>query len=455
MRLLQARSIILQMFPFNLPMLRELRWSRVRDLFRFAARRLDEEHLPEVAGSLTFTTVLALVPLLTIALAIFTAFPLFNTFRSSLEAYFIQNLMPKVIANTILGYLNQFASKSTRLSAFGGVFLFVTAVMMMSMIDRVFNQIWQVKIQRPVTQRILVYWAIVTLGPLLIGVSITLTSYLFTATNDVVMSVPFIGAMFYTLVSVALTTAAFTLLYIAVPNRMVDWRDAAWGGLLAGIAFEIAKRLFAVYITKFPTYTVIYGAVAAVPIFLVWIYLFWIITLFGALLAAALPVVKYERWWHVPTPGSAFVDAMMVLKVLYEARISGASSAVDASMIRSRTRLGFDESETLLQAMFDAGWVGRIKADVPKRFNWGKRITQGLDCWTLLVNPAQLRVADVYRLFAFNVTSNMDLARQAESAIEQGLSRTLDAQFSETQDQLRANENSVSSTASGCSPISA
>ena len=119
------------MFPFNLPILRELRWNRVRDLFRFAARRLDEEHLPEVAGSLTFTTMLALVPILTIALAIFTAFPLFNTFRSSLEAYFIQNLMPKVIANTILGYLNQFASKSMRLSAVGGVILFLTAVTMM------------------------------------------------------------------------------------------------------------------------------------------------------------------------------------------------------------------------------------------------------------------------------------------------------------------------------------
>lgn len=417
------------MLPFNLAILRDQRWNRIRDLFRFAARRLDEEHLPEVAGSLTFTTVLALVPMLTIALAIFTAFPLFNTFRSSLEAYFIQNLMPKVIANTILNYLNQFASKSMRLSAVGGVFLFVTAVMMMSMIDRVFNQIWQVKIQRPVTQRILVYWAIVTLGPLLIGISITVTSYLFTATNGVVMNVPVVGAIFYTLVSIALTTAAFTLLYIAVPNRMVDWRDAVWGGLLAGVAFEIAKRGFAIYITKFPTYTVVYGAVAAVPIFLVWIYLFWIITLLGALVAAALPVVKYERWWHVPTPGSAFIDAMLVLKELYEVRMSGASSAIDASMIRARTRLGFDESENLLQTMFDAGWVGRIKADVPRRFNWGKRITEGMDYWTLLANPAQLRVADVYRLFVFNVAGDASLAREVESAVEQGLSQTLAQQF--------------------------
>ena len=128
------------------------------------------------------------------------------------------------------------------------------------------------------------------------------------------MSVPFVGALFYTLVSVTLTTGAFTLLYMAVPNRFVDWRDAAWGGLVAAIAFEIAKRLFAVFVTKFPTYTVLYGALAAMPIFLVWIYVSWMITLVGAVIAAALPVVKYERWWHVATPGSAFVDAMALLE---------------------------------------------------------------------------------------------------------------------------------------------
>src|ERR1700712_3634305 len=113
----------------KLPISRELSWSQVRDLSRLAIRRLDEEQLPQVAGSLTFTTVLALVPILTIALAIFTTFPLFNPFRASLEAYFVQNLMPKGIANTILGYLTQFSTKATRLSALGAVALIVTAVM--------------------------------------------------------------------------------------------------------------------------------------------------------------------------------------------------------------------------------------------------------------------------------------------------------------------------------------
>lgn len=404
----------------------------MRDLFRFAARRLDEERLPQVAGSLTFTTVLALVPILTIALAIFTTFPLFHTFRASLEAYFIQNLMQKGIANTILGYLTQFSSKATRLSAVGAVALIVTAVAMMLMIDRVFNQIWRVKTKRPITQRILVYWAIVTLGPLLIGASISLTSYLFAATNGAVKHMPFFGGMLYSSISILLTTVAFTSLYVVVPNRRVEWRDALCGGLLAALAFEVIKRLFAVFVIKVPTYTVIYGAVAAFPIFLVWIYLGWLITLGGAVVTAALPIVKYERWWHVPQPGSAFVDAMALLAVLHGARKSSQSAVVDTKLIREKTRLGFEEAEALLQKMLDAGWVGRIKAEGPQRMQWGKRITDGLDRWVLLANPQYLTLADIYRLFVFDAAGNAALAKQVECAVEQGLSQSLEAHFAQS-----------------------
>lgn len=410
--------------------LRQRRSARLPDLLRYASRRLAEERLPQVAGSLTFTTVLALVPMLTIALAIFTTFPMFNTFRASLEAYFIQSLIPKAIANTILGNLNSFAAKATRLSAFGAVGLVLTAVAMLGMIDRAFNHIWRVRTARPFTQRILVYWAIVTLGPLLIGVSLSVTSYLFTATNGVVMIVPFIGGVFYTLVSIALTMGAFTLLYLAVPNRFVDWRDAAWGGLVASVAFEIAKRIFAMFVTQFPTYTVVYGALAALPIFLVWIYVSWLITLVGAAIAASLPIVRYERWWHVATPASAFVDAMALLEVLAEARLRSGSAVVDASMFRAQTRLGFEEAEALLEKMLDAGWVGRIKPSVRRRVQWGKRITTGIDSWALLANPHQLTIADVYRLFMFETGDNPALARQVEAAIESGLPATLAAHFS-------------------------
>ncbi|AIY40813.1 Ribonuclease BN [Collimonas arenae] len=415
--------------------LRGLSWAELRDLFRFAARRLDEERLPQVAGSLTFTTILALVPMLTIALAIFTVFPLFSTFRASLEQYFVHNLMPRGIANTILDYLNQFATKSARLSAVGGVALIVTSVLTMSTVDHVFNRIWRVKNQRPWIHRVLVYWAIITLGPLLIGISITVTSYLSAAANGLVVS--WIGRWFYTLLSVSLTTGAFTLLYVAVPNQRVDWRDAIWGGLLAGIAFEIAKRIFAAYILKFPTYTMIYGALAALPIFLLWIYMLWMITLLGALLAAALPVVKYERWWHVPSPGSAFVDAMAVLQVLYQARTRGDSAAVDAGQIRRVTRLGFDESQSLLQQMLEAGWVGSVQTEMPARSQWGRKVQICVDGWILLANTEQLTLADIYRMFVWNPAAgrvvDTGLEQRVESAIEHGLEQTLAAHFTQRQ----------------------
>jgi membrane protein len=436
----------------NLPILRNVPWGEAHNLLRFARQRLNEERLPQVAGSLTFTTVLALVPMLTIALAIFTTFPLFNSFRTSLEAYFIRSLMPTSISNTILGYLTQFSSKATRLSAVGAVALIVTAIAMMLTIDRAFNHIWRVKASRPFTQRIVVYWAVVTLGPLLIGASISVTSYVFTATNDVVSQTPLLGAALYTLVSVLLTTGAFALLYMAVPNRLVDWRDAACGGLVAAVAFEIAKRIFVVFVSKFPTYTMIYGALAAMPIFLIWIYLSWLIILVGAVIAAALPVVKHERWWHVPSPGSVFADAVALLKVLYEAREGNASAAVDAWTIRARTRLGVGESEILLEKMLEAGWVGRVKAQAPMRAQWGKRITEGLDRWALLANPQRLKLADVYRLFVFNPSGNPVLEQQVEKVIEQGLDQSLAAFLQALQHEEPVKRKPVPSAFASTSP---
>ena len=411
--------------------MRGLSWIQIRNLFHFAHRRLQEVRLPQVAGSLTFTTVLALVPVLTIALAILTAFPLFTDFKTSLEAYFTQSLMPKSISTSILGYLTQFATKATRLSAVGGVALMFTAVATMAMIDRTFNQIWQVKRSRPLAQRVVVYWAIVTLGPVLIGISISATSFLFTATTDVTKSVPMLGAIFYTLFSIALTTGAYTLLYLVVPNRPVDWRDAAWGGLIAAVVFEIAKRLFAVFIKQFPTYTVIYGALAAIPIFLIWIYLSWLITLIGAVITASLPVVKHERWWHVPVAGSAFEDAIAVLRVLVLARDSDANAAVDTLSIRSRTRFGIDEIEGILTKMLELGWVGRVVAETPttaRRRLWSKTDSRA-DRWILIMNPAALSLADVYRLFVFDTRSNSALARQVHLVLEQGLNESLHDYF--------------------------
>jgi membrane protein len=420
---------------------RGLTWLETGDLLRFAGRRLNEEKLPQVAGSLTFTTTLALVPLVTIVLAIFTTFPVFSSFRTAVENYFVQSLMPRTISNTVISNLTQFASKAKSLSAVGAVALLLTSSAMMGMIERIFNQIWRVRQQRPVLQRAMVYWALLTFGPILFGLSLTVTSQLFLATTSLADVAPFFSALFYTIISVALTTGAYTLLYTAVPNRYVDWRDAMWGALVAALAFEIAKRGFGVFIRQFPTYTLIYGALAALPLFLIWIYVSWMITLVGAVLAAALPVIKYERWWHQPVPGSAFVDAMALLQVLQTSARDTGSALVNSATMRARTRIGFEEMTTLLDKMVAAGWVGRVQADVPAKetlsARWGRHAREGLDDWVLLIDPDKLKLADVYRMFVFGgVTASPQedddqavgaamLARKVEDAVEKGLDQTL------------------------------
>lgn len=414
-----------------------------RQLFRFATQRLNEEHLPQVAGSLTFTTVLALVPLLTIALAIFATFPLFSDFRSSLEIYVLQSLIPGPIADTILNNLSSFSDKATRLSAVGAIFLLLTAVAMLATIERTFNQIWRVKEGRSPTQRLLVYWSLITLWPLLVGGSISLTSSFLGDPLDTFKRFAFIGTVLYTISSLVLTTLAFALLYVTVPNRTVALRDAVWGGLVAALAFEFIKLLFVEFVTKFPTYTMVYGALAALPIFLLWIYACWMITLFGAVLTAVLPVMKHERWWHVPAPGSDFLDSMTILGILHEAREGPDSSAVDLLEFRKRARIGFDEAERLLQRMQESGWVARVRPESNKRRALGLRIAGTDDRWVLLANSEQLKLSDVYRLFVFHAHDKGTLAQYVDHAVEHGLNQSLASYFDQAEMRKRQGQETA------------
>lgn len=421
------------------------RWtgSQVRDLAGFVGIRLREEHLFEVAGSLTYTTVLALVPVLTIAFAIFTTFPLFTTFRDSLETYFVQSVMPKGIANTILDYLTQFSAKASRLSAVGAVFLMVTAILMFSMVDRTLNHIWRVRESRPLLQSLVVYWAVMTIGPLLLGASLT-------AASEASEFLPMLGgtlrqpSLLYSsvtlLLSLLLSTLAFALLYLTVPNRFVDWREALIGGLVAGIAFEIARRLFSFSISMGGGYRAIYGALAAFPVFLIWIYLFWLITLLGAVVAAALPSIRYERWWHRPGPGDDFVDAAALLRVLFAARADHA--AVDVWLMRERTQLGFDEIEHLLQRMLEAGWVGRVRPQRSGIISLRRRAQAKQDKWVLLANPDKLTLAEVFRLFAFSPATDSALSQQVAELLHRDLSNSLSDHFNTPHEKA----NSSSST---------
>ncbi len=415
----------------SLPLRIETRLRRWRAALRFAAQRLREERLADVAGSLTFTTVLSVVPLLTVALALFTAFPLFDSFRLNLQQYFLSSLMPASISSAVLGSLNAFAAKATRISAIGGIFLVVTSATLMLTIDNAFGKIWHVRSKPPLLRRLVNYWAFVTIGPVLIGASITVSSVLLRRAGEVGLG----GEFIIGLLPLLLSASAFTLLYKTLPSKTVRWTDAVSGGLFAGIAFELAKRLFALFIATFPTYTVVYGAFAAVPIFLIWVYLSWWITLLGAALSATLPVLKHESWQSEGLSGQDFVDALEVLRVLSQARraTSGRHASLTNAEIRRDARLGPARADSILERLLAAGWIARVEPHLPRADARAGprrvgRIGEVFERWALIVDESTIKLSEVFRLFALEAATLADadpaLVRAAQ-AIDAALDDTV------------------------------
>jgi membrane protein len=252
-------------------------------------RRFGRDRCSRVAGALAFTTVLAIVPLTAVSFAVLSVFPVFESWMTRINNFVYGNFVPAA-GDVVNRYLQQFSANAGRLTIWGLLFLLATAVMLIATIEKAFNDIWHVRRQRKLTRRIIAYWAVITLGPALIGASLTVTSYLVSLpmfARELAASGARPTAL--SIVPVVFEFAAFVLLYTAVPNCAVRLRHAALGGVIATVLFEIAKRGFAVFVTSFATYRAIYGAVAALPVFLIWIYLSWVVTLLGAQVTAALP----------------------------------------------------------------------------------------------------------------------------------------------------------------------
>lgn len=321
---------------------------------RFALQRAAEKNLTQVAASLTFTTVLGIVPLLAVVLSLFTAFPLFADFRVALEQFLTGNLMPPAVSDSVMRYLNEFAAKASGLTAVGSLFLIVTSVMLIKTIDEAFNNIWQMERQRPVGQRILVYWAIISLGPVLLGASLWAWSVLARESLGYVGEIPDVLRFFLSYIPMLATGLGFTILFVGVPNRRVLWRDALAGGLGTAVVLEIMREGFAFYLTRFPSYTVIYGAFATLPIFLIWIYLSWLAILLGATVAATLPSLRQKRWAVQHYPGDRFADAMHVLQALWHAR-GGMPPGRSVRFLCAHLQLHPDELMPVLHALKDLG----------------------------------------------------------------------------------------------------
>ncbi len=341
-------------------------WVQSLQLLRL---RFREEQLGQTAGSLTFTTLISLVPLITVMLALFTAFPIFASFQQALEKYFLQSLIPNNIARPVLGALTQFAAKANRLGLAGLVVLGMTALTVMLTIDRTLNRIWRVQRPRPIAQRVLVYWAALTLGPLLLGASLTLTSYALTAGKGWVTAMPGTLASLLNVLNLLeslLLALAIAGLFHYVPNTHVRWRHALLGGGFVALGFGIAKSLLAWYVKQVPTYSTLYGAFATLPIFLVWLYLGWVIVLLGALLAANAPALMSRLLYRPERPGFALELALDCVRELWRHQSEG-RGGLSALGLATRLRVDPLQLEPVLDSLLALDLIGRLEEEGAQR----------------------------------------------------------------------------------------
>lgn len=349
----------------------------------------------QIASSLTFTALLAIVPIITVALTLISAFPVFRELLQHVERFIVGNMLPESAA-ALAGYAEQFADNAARLTAVGIAFLFVTSIIVLLTIDRAFNQIWRVPRPRSTVQRVFIYWALLTVGPPFIGASLSLTSWLVSQSLGLVEDMPLAAEVVLDVVPVVLTACAFTLAYITIPNRRVLVRDALTGGVLAAVAFEGMKHGFAYYIAQFPTYKLVYGAFASVPIFLLWIYLSWVVVLLGAVTAAVMPEWRERAAQVEPAPGMQFLDALQILRVLWEAHHRG--EVVTVMHLHGVVKLPIDRIEAVLDAMSAAHWTGRVA-----------------NGWAMIKDAAEITVSDVYRLLVFRPGAQLPARRSGQA----------------------------------------
>lgn len=254
---------------------------QVKDLFNIFIRRCKEDNITISAGHLAYVTLLSLVPFIMVTFTIMSAFPAFASVRSKLEHFVYSNFVPTA-SDVVHKYMTDFVGNASQMSAIGILSLLVVALLLIFNVDKTLNRIWRTQSDRPVVYTFAIYWMVITLGPMLMGSSVVISSYLTGLAAFTEEYTPGLGTFLLSLVPSGTAMLAFTILYMVVPNKRVFARHALAGAIAATVAFELTKSGFALYVTNFPSYELIYGALAVIPILFFWVYLSWIIVLFGA-----------------------------------------------------------------------------------------------------------------------------------------------------------------------------
>jgi membrane protein len=344
---------------------------RVKRLAAHVWRHFSEDRLFDEAASLSYTSLLSMVPLLAVVFGVASAFPVFQQWSEQLQSFVFSNFVP-ASGDQIQAYLVVFLESVSGLTLPGTLFLILTALLLMVRIERAFNLIWRVPTARSIRNRVVMYWAVLTLGPLALGAAIALSAQPVFEQVAVGVSTHSNWRAFGIF---SLSWLAFTLMFLLVPNRRVHFSHAVVGAFVSALLFGLAKQAFVAYVAK-ASFNVIYGALATIPIFLFWLYLVWIVILLGASLAASLTTFNDRKAdWGWPKKWE-FLLAYRLVGYLWKAQISGKALSTEALLeaLEGVTEPGLADQLGLL---FDAGIVTRSESG-----NW--LLCRDLDSVSLL-----------------------------------------------------------------------
>ena len=365
--------------------------SKLFAFARFVVRRFDEERVPQAASSMTFTTLLALVPVLT---------------------FVNQTIVPQG-AEMVFDYINDFRDQAGKLTAIGSVMLMVTSLMLIRTIDNTFNRIWRVNTQRPWMMQFLVYWALLTFGPLSLGVGISFMVGSFQGSALASFVPQWMGGVLQTLGTLFFATLLLWCLYRFVPNRFVPGRHAFIGALITAFCLETARFLFAWYMGNFDGYRSIYGAFAAVPFFLAWLNLLWTLLLGGAVLTSSLSYWQGEAFRRDLDSSRRFDDVLKILILLNDAQEEG--RALTVQEFREYINMGYDKLGELLEKLAQSGYI----------YN-------GRQGWVLKTGADSIELGELFKLFVYRrSTDRRDEISRTFGAVMRPCLKNLDMTLAE------------------------
>lgn len=269
-------------------------WKTIAKFAFYLFKRGKHEQVHVIAGYLSYVTLMSLVPLMVVMLSVMTAFPIFADIKEVVEGFVYNNFVP-TSGDIVQHHLTGFVNNASKMSAVAITFLFLFALLLISAIDKTFNRIWKVNKPRKLITSFSMYWMVLTLGPILVGSSIVVTSYIASIVSLSDYDALGITNIFLRLLPMLASISAFLILYMVVPNKAVVFKYALTGAITAAILFELAKKGFAFYVTQLPSYQAIYGALGTIPILFLWVYLSWLVTLVGAVLTVALQDFSDEQ----------------------------------------------------------------------------------------------------------------------------------------------------------------